>query len=335
MKKTVFFLFALLATARVAAATCSSTANMGLGNCALGTARSVVDPAWVANFLKLDFNFHTPLARSGVDVTLGTVPEAKGGTNQTTYAVGDTLKVATANTLSKLSGNTSATRKYRQQHGNGTAVTSDDWEVIPEGDLPALRLTALTQLDPALCAAGEFLLEIGGSSWGCGMSLLTSLSQIDDGLCTAGKALRRKASGSGWECYTPTVGALPPSLVTGSTGTGTVGGASFDWWHLQGISTVTTTEADVSNPMPAGTFKKIGCEILTAQSTDSDGYTIGLAKVGTGITLQGTVYGSGHLSFVTTSDFAVSDGDEFSWIAIGNGSYTATVAKCWALFLPS
>lgn len=336
MKKLSFLVFFLLISIRIVLASCSSTPNLGLNDCSLGTARSVVDPAWVANFLKLDFNFHTPLARSGVDISLGTVPEAKGGTNQMTYVTGDTLHATATNTLGKLTGNISITRKFRQQHGNGSAVTSDNWDGITEPDLPSVRITALSQLDGTICAANEYLRNDSGTAWVCDLagSLLSNILQISDSLCTAGQQLRHKLSGSGWECFTP-ASIIPLSVMNASTGTGTIGGAIFDWFHLQGISTVTTTEGDVSTPMPAGTFKKIGVEILTPQSTDSDGYTIGLAKVGTGITIQCTVFGTGTLSCTSTSDLAVADGDEFSWIAIGNGSYTPTIAKVWAIFSPT
>lgn len=317
-------------------ASCSPLPNLGLEQCPVNEP----SPNWVntynANWAKLDFNFHTPLARSGIDITLGTVNEAHGGTNQTTWAVGDTPKVATADTITKLSGNATTTRQFRQQHGNGTAVTSDNWDGITELDLPPVRITALTQLDPALCAAGETFTETGGFGWGCTIGQIISiLAQFSDSLCPAGESIRRKASGSGWECFTPSTAVTVPSLIAGSTGTSPVGGAAFDWWHLDGVTAATTTEADVSNVMPAGTFKKIGCRIATAQSTDSDGYTIGLAKVGTGITLQCNVFGAGTLDCTSTADYAVAAGDEFSWIAIAFGTQTPTVAKCWALFLPS
>lgn len=46
----------------------------------------------------------SPLSSSGgtaPDISLGTVPETKGGTNQTTYTTGDTLYASGSNTLSK------------------------------------------------------------------------------------------------------------------------------------------------------------------------------------------------------------------------------------------
>lgn len=57
----------------------------------------------------------------------GTLAETKGGTNQTSYATGDTLYASAANTLSKLSGNTTTTKKYLSQTGTGSASQAPSW----------------------------------------------------------------------------------------------------------------------------------------------------------------------------------------------------------------
>jgi hypothetical protein len=65
-------------------------------------------------------------------VTTGTwngtkIDETHGGTNQATYTLGDTLYSSAANTLSKLAGNTSATKKYLAQTGTGTVSAAPAW----------------------------------------------------------------------------------------------------------------------------------------------------------------------------------------------------------------
>lgn len=52
----------------------------------------------------------------------------KGGTNQTSYATGDTLYASASNTLSKLSGNTTSTVNYLTQTGNGSASAAPVWK---------------------------------------------------------------------------------------------------------------------------------------------------------------------------------------------------------------
>jgi len=64
-------------------------------------------------------------------LTLGTaLPVTSGGTAQSTYTVGDTLYSSAANTLAKLAGNTTATRKYLVSVGDGTNATAPTWDQI-------------------------------------------------------------------------------------------------------------------------------------------------------------------------------------------------------------
>ena len=56
-----------------------------------------------------------------------------GGTGITTYAVGDTLYSSATNTLAKLSGNTTTTRKYLSQLGNGSVSAAPTWEEVEAG----------------------------------------------------------------------------------------------------------------------------------------------------------------------------------------------------------
>ncbi|MBI4464209.1 MAG: hypothetical protein HY647_05845, partial [Acidobacteria bacterium] len=81
--------------------------------------------------------FNSPLSRSGNSVSLGTVPETLGGTNQTSYTLGDLLYSDATNTLAKLAGNTTATKKFLTQTGNGTISAAPAWGAIAAGDLPA------------------------------------------------------------------------------------------------------------------------------------------------------------------------------------------------------
>lgn len=59
--------------------------------------------------------------------TTGTLTETRGGTNQSTYALGDTLYSSAANTLAKLPGNTSATTAVLTQTGTGTVSAAPVW----------------------------------------------------------------------------------------------------------------------------------------------------------------------------------------------------------------
>lgn len=72
--------------------------------------------------------------------TTGTLTELRGGTNQTTYALGDTLYSSATNTLSKLNGNTTTTKKYLAQTGNGTVSAAPVWTQPSSDDLSTILL---------------------------------------------------------------------------------------------------------------------------------------------------------------------------------------------------
>lgn len=65
------------------------------------------------------------------------ISEAYGGTNQSTYALGDTLYASAANTLSKLAGNIAATPKILSQTGTGAVSAAPAW-ALPTAAIPQL-----------------------------------------------------------------------------------------------------------------------------------------------------------------------------------------------------
>lgn len=65
----------------------------------------------------------------------GVLPVSHGGTNQSSYATGDTLYASATNTLSKLSGNTTTTRKFLSQTGTGSASQAPSWDTVAASDI--------------------------------------------------------------------------------------------------------------------------------------------------------------------------------------------------------
>ena len=65
----------------------------------------------------------------------GTVPISQGGTNITTYTLGDTLYSSATNVLSKLAGNTATTKKFLSQTGTGLVSAAPSWEVLDPSDI--------------------------------------------------------------------------------------------------------------------------------------------------------------------------------------------------------
>lgn len=67
--------------------------------------------------------------------TSGVLSAGRGGTGQSTYATGDTLYASALNTLSKLSGNTTTTKKSLTQTGDGVNSAAPIWEQLAASDL--------------------------------------------------------------------------------------------------------------------------------------------------------------------------------------------------------
>lgn len=80
-------------------------------------------------------------AWSGLDVddaSAGTLAVARGGTGIGSYTLGDMLYADATPTLAKLAGNTTATRKFLRQVGNGTISAAPAWDTLQAADVPQL-----------------------------------------------------------------------------------------------------------------------------------------------------------------------------------------------------
>jgi hypothetical protein len=84
----------------------------------------------------------------------GTLSETRGGTNQSTYALGDTLYASAANTLSKLAGNITTTKQYLSQTGTGAVSAAPVWATIAGGDITGAALTKTDDTNVTLTLGG-------------------------------------------------------------------------------------------------------------------------------------------------------------------------------------
>jgi hypothetical protein len=83
-----------------------------------------------------------PLGAAGA--VSGTLDETNGGTGNTTYTTGDTLYSSAANTLAKLAGNTTTTKKFLGQTGTGAVSQAPVWEQPAASDITGLAPSATT-----------------------------------------------------------------------------------------------------------------------------------------------------------------------------------------------
>lgn len=170
--------------------------------------------------------------------TTGTLTEVRGGTNQTTYTLGDTLYASAANTLSKLAGNTTTAKQYLSQTGNGSVSAAPSWATIAGSDITGAALTKTDDTNvtltlggtptTALLRAASLTLgwtgQLAGTRGGTGVSNAGTLTYGANNLSftTAGAtSLTLPTSG--------TVATLAGSeALTNKTGTGT----SNNWVNL-------------------------------------------------------------------------------------------------------
>jgi hypothetical protein len=79
----------------------------------------------------------------------GALPATNGGTGQSGYTTGDTLYSSATNTLAKLPGNTTTTKKFLSQTGNGTTAGVPAWEQPAASDITGLAPSATTDTSNA------------------------------------------------------------------------------------------------------------------------------------------------------------------------------------------
>lgn len=97
----------------------------------------------------LDGTEITPIVQSGVNKQVTTanyvgqvlnvnpVLTTQGGTNITSYTLGDTLYASATNVLSKLSGNTTTTQKFLAQTGSGSVSAAPSWTTLSASSINA------------------------------------------------------------------------------------------------------------------------------------------------------------------------------------------------------
>lgn len=95
----------------------------------------------------------------------GALGPANGGTNQTSYAVGDMLYSGVTNELSRLPGNTTTTKKFLNQTGTGSASAAPSWGVVSSSDVSGLGTMATQNANNVAITGGTLTgVAISGAS---------------------------------------------------------------------------------------------------------------------------------------------------------------------------
>ena len=91
-----------------------------------------------------------PISVSGQVISLtGVVDTTNGGTGLNSYTTGDIIYSSATDTLAKLTGNTTTTKKYLQEQGTGSAANAPTWEQVAAADISGLATSATTDTTDA------------------------------------------------------------------------------------------------------------------------------------------------------------------------------------------
>lgn len=240
----------------------------------------------------------------------GSLRAVNGGTGQMGYTVGDTLYSGATDTLSRLAGNTTTTKKYLSQTGTGSASAAPSWDALSASDILSGTLgvtyggtgisayvagdivyasgtTSLTTL--AAVGVGNVLLSGGvGAAPAWGKVGLTTHVEGTLGVSNGGTGVT-SSTGSG-----DNVLNTSPTLVTPILGTpqsGDFSSGTFTWPTFNQNTTGnadTATYATSAGAASTATTASTANALNTANDYQVNGLGVGTAASGTAGEIRAT-----------------------------------------------
>ena len=246
---------------------------------------------------------------TNIDVTgqtislTGTVGETNGGTGNNTYALGDTLYSSATNTLAKLSGNTTTTKQYLSQTGDGANSAAPSWDEINLGTDTAgdfIATGAVSGVGLSGSASGEgstFTVTSNATSANTASAIVARDGSGNFSAGTITAAITGNAS-------TATTWQTARSLTLSGDVTGTATG-------INGSGNISVTTTIAANSVALG--------------TDTTGNYVGTLAEGTAIDISGgTGEGVANTISIDLNELATSttntDGDYFVVVDSADGS---------------
>lgn len=254
-----------------------------------------------------------------------TIAEAYGGTNQTTYTLGDLLYASAANTLSKLAGNTVAAKRFLRQTGTGTVSAAPAWDTVDGSDLVGTTLAAtivsssLTGIGTLSSGAVPASLVTTGT-FGAGNYVFPADLSVLGNLAVTGTITAAAATLSG--LLTANAGATVASGQTLTLTGATVAGAPT-WSSSQAITISTATQASITTMANLTTVGALAAGSLASGfgniSIGASSVTAGAASFTTGAFSSTVTLSAADARFkggTTAGRMVISDIDTRTYISI-------------------
>lgn len=169
----------------------------------------------------------------------GALGATNGGTGQSTYTLGDTVYSSAANTLAKLAGNTTTTKKFLVQTGTGSVSAAPEWGTVSGSDVSGNISGSAGSVANAL-ALGTYLT---GTSFNGSAAVTATVDATSAN--TASKVVARDSSGN-FSAGTITA-TLSGAATSATTATNIAGGAANQIHYQSSAGTTSFATAPSSS----------------------------------------------------------------------------------------
>lgn len=286
----------------------------------------------------------------------GLLTETQGGTNQSSYTVGDILYADGTNSLAKLAGNVTVTRNFLRQKGDSTDAEAPAWDTIAAGDVPNLEslngTLIVTKGGTGLSSLAAFDILFASAT--------NTMSALGANTTTTKKFLRMTGTGSGgatpaWDTLVaadiPALSALSGTLGVAQGGTNLTSYTLGDLLYASNTTVISKLNGNITTTKKflnqtgdsvnsaAPSWNALVAADIPALSALSG--TLGATQGGTGqstITRGDILYGSAantisKLAIGANTFVLTSDGTDVSWQAPSGGGGGVSAATVWASVL--
>jgi hypothetical protein len=261
------------------------------------------------------------VALGSANAVSGTLGATNGGTGQSTYTLGDIIYSNGTNTLAKLAGQITTTKKYLQQVGDGANSAAPSWVQIAGADISGLG-TMSTQNANAVAITGGTLdnVVIGGSTANAG-----TFTNVNATTVTATTGSFTNVSGNG---------VALTAINASNISSGTIANARTTGSDANGASTIVLRDASgafTSGNITASNFIGAGATITSINASNISSGTVANARTtaasanGASTIVSRDASGA-FAGGAITGAFFIGDGSNVSAIN-GSNVTTGTVAN--------